>query len=166
MGKHRVFWDDKTVQDFIIQNGRGFARFKTPHGLRTMAKQITGFNKLEGKCFANCLVLAKRLPDTFWYCEGYALGASKEDKKVMWMPHAWLMPKKYDEDWALDVTWKWDSYDSRPYFGIRFDGNFALDTMQALKKKRSEEVYVPRSLLSYPEILNKELDGFGNLYCV
>lgn len=145
-----IVWEHEKVVALLnsAPNAFYYARIKTPHGVRSQMKRWLG-RSLERKCFANCIMMAAKHPDKFWYCEGYANH----------IPHAWLSPKVYhgmtlDENWALDPTWPWYSrtlkrdLDNVTYAGIQVDGvkakQFLLDR---LKTKGPGSI----SLLKYPD---------------
>jgi hypothetical protein len=168
-----IQWDEDKVWQFLREsNGREFARVKTPRGLRTMLRRnLPG--RLEGKCFRNAMVLAMNASDKLWYVEGFALAGFRRDAdgkaRPRFIPHAWVCPKKYDEDWCIDPTWSWDGLDYRYYAGIRFDGRFAFEHYKRLRKVHEDAGTVPKgglSLLSHAEVLNGLLPGYGINYGV
>lgn len=161
----QIKWDTNKVEVLMHECGREFARIKTPRGLRTSMKRNIG--RLEGRCFRNCLILAKSLPDLFLYCEGFVAARTRSSDQVGWMPHAWVTLRAYEEDWCIDPTWSWDGLDARPYHGVRFDPTWAHDTYSELYATRQLGGIIPPgglSLLSHSQILHKELSGFGELY--
>ena len=163
-----IVWDTDRVWSFLhTANGRAFARIKTPRGLRTLLRRhLPG--RLEGKCFRNALVLSMNCADRLWYCEGMALAGFRAGengiREPFFTPHAWVCPKKYEEDWCVDPTWKWDGLDNRFYAGVRFEPQFAFEHYKRLRKPHEEAGTVPRgglTLLSHPEVLDMGLPGFG-----
>lgn len=145
-----IKWDDTKVKSILDSSGSDFARVKTPHGYRGLAKKYLlqdGMKRLEGNCFKISFQLANILPDLFYYREGYAEG----------MPHAWVSLKQFDEDWCIDVTWpfftlkagyrEWDNF---IYSGVKFEAedvkHFILDR---LKNKGSNSTSF--SMLKYPD---------------
>ncbi len=164
--KHPITWDNQRVWRFLQEaNGREFARVKTPRGLRTLLRKNLG-QKLEGKCFRNALLLALNSKGRLYYCEGFAQMFFKSGTFTL-LPHAWVSPKGYEEDWCVDPTWKWDLVDNRGYFGIKMESEFAFKEYRRLRGLREEANTVPAgglSLLSHPEFLDKSIEGYGITY--
>ena len=88
--------------DFILQHGRSFELKPLPKGIRYRTPRL---------CFHNCAKLVLWRPNTFTYCEGYAMGPCP-------IYHAWVMDK---DGFALDPTWTdWMRSGNAEYFGVPF----------------------------------------------
>jgi hypothetical protein len=137
------------VENILTTQGRDFARIKTPHGWRTLAKKHLlpkEKKRLEGSCFEIALRLALSDPKHYWYCEGLAHN----------LPHAWVALKEFDVDWCLDLTWPfytfkkgYQEHDNLRYTGVRFDVQDVKSFMLNRMKERGRGS-TSLSMLKYP----------------